>query len=454
LGPVPNAAKSSVAPIYLFACLLLGGSAQGIWQNMFLQLTGLGIIAWAASTGDDALPKTARTLGLIFLAGLVVVAAQLIPVPPSVWAHGLRARLAEGYALLGQPAPWLPVSLTPYASLNTLLGIIPPLALFCAILRLGAFRASWLAAALLAGAVGGIMLGALQVAAPGPTSPWYLYQETNRGVAVGFFANANHMADLLVVTLPFVAALAAAGRSRNVQRYSALLAVLAGAMMLLIMGIVLNRSLAGYVLAVPAIVASVLIVARPSRSLRVPMAIIGGLALLAGIGALLSTSVGSSRIGQEASGSVQSRQQILHTTAKAIGDTMPLGSGLGSFLRVYRLYESPDQVTPEYVIHAHNDYAELTLELGFAGVLLILAFMAWWFTAARAGWRIGGGGPYARAASIASAVILVHSLVDFPLRTAAVGAAFAMCLALMIDRRPVQRQDPADLRPARHIVID
>jgi hypothetical protein len=29
-----------------------------------------------------------------------------------------------------------------------------------------------------------------------------------------------------------------------------------------------------------------------------------------------------------------------------------------------------------------------------------------------------------------------------------------MCLALMIDRRPVQRQDPADLRPARHIVID
>ena len=51
-------------------------------------------------------------------------------------------------------------------------------------------------------------------------------------------------------------------------------------------------------------------------------------------------------------------------------------------------------------------------------------------------------------------MILVHSLVDFPLRTAAISAAFAMCLALLIDRRPEQRQDPTDLRPARHLVVN
>ena len=36
-------------------------------------------------------------------------------------------------------------------------------------------------------------------------SHWYLYQETNFGAAVGFFANANHMASLLVIALPFAA---------------------------------------------------------------------------------------------------------------------------------------------------------------------------------------------------------------------------------------------------------
>jgi len=451
---VPSLVKSSVAPAYLLACLILGGSAQGIWQNTLLQLAGLGIIAWAAATGDDQLPKSAQALMLILIAAFVVVVLQLIPLPTSLWAHGLRMRIAEGYSLLGRPVPSLPLSLTPYASLSTLLAIIPPLAVFCAILRLGAFRASWLAAALLAGAVAGITLGALQVVAPGAASPWYLYHETNRGVAVGFFANANHMADLLVCGLPFIAALAAGGRSRNIQRYSALLIILAGAALLLVVGIALNGSLAGYTLAVPAIAASILIVAPAQRSVRLPVAIIAGLALVAAVAAMASTSIGSSRIGQEASGSVESRQEILKTTGRAIRDTMPFGSGLGSFVKVYPLYESADHVTPEYVVHAHNDYAELALELGLAGVLLIGVFLAWWMAAARAGWRTGGGGPYARAASIASAVILVHSVVDFPLRTAAISATFAMCLALLINRRPAQRQDPADLRPARHLVVN
>lgn len=452
---MPSATRSAVAPLYLLACLLLGGSAQGIWQNMLLQLAGLGIIVWSVTADwGEPLSKAGRTLLLILMAGLIFVAVQLIPLPPSAWSHGLHPRIIEGYGVLGRPVPWLPISLSPYATLNSLLGVIPPLALLCAMLRLGAFRASWLAAALLAGAVAGVMLGALQVAAPGATSPWYLYQETNRGVAVGFFANANHMADLLAAALPFLAALAAAGRTRNIQRYSSLVAILAGAAVLFVVGIVLNRSLAGYALAVPAVAGSVLILAPPSRSVRVPMTVLAALGVIAAMVALSSTSIGSSRISQDANSSVQSRQDILRTTGSAIADTMPVGSGLGSFLRVYRLYESPDTITPEYVIHAHNDYAELVLELGLPGALLILLFLGWWLAAARAVWRTGGGGPFARAGSIASAVILAHSLVDFPLRTAAISAVFATCLALMIDRRQAQRQEPNDLRPTRHVVVN
>jgi O-antigen ligase len=451
---VPNAARSAVAPLYLFACLILGGSVQGIWQNMILQLAGVAIVAWAAAApSDEPLPAPAKPLLFLAAVAILLVALQEVPVAPALWAHGSRAPLADGFRLLGQPVPALPASLTPYESLSTLFCLIPPLAMFCAIVRLGAYRPSWLAAALLAGTIAGIMLGALQVASAGQDSPWYLYRETNLGVGVGFFANANHMASLLVIALPFVAAIAAAGKSRNIQRYSALLSILAGVAVVLVVGIALNGSLAGYVLAVPVVAASALIVLPPASRLRHWIAGLAALSVIAAVAGLASSSIGGTKIGQEASTSVQSRQQILATTGMAIADYMPLGSGLGSFTRIYRLYESPDTVTSEYVIHAHNDYAELALEMGVPGVILLLLFLGWWVVAVLGVWRSGEGGPFARAASIASAAVLVHSLVDFPLRTAAISACFAMCLALLADRRATQQQEVNDLRPTRHVVI-
>ena len=44
-------------------------------------------------------------------------------------------------------------------------------------------------------------------------------------VAVGFFANANHMAILLVVSLPFLAAMLAAAQGCNLRNLSALVAL-------------------------------------------------------------------------------------------------------------------------------------------------------------------------------------------------------------------------------------
>ena len=450
---MPSVRRSAVAPLYLFACLILGGSAQGIWQNMLLQLAGVAIILRAVGERTEyRLAPAAKSLLLLTAALILVVALQLVPLPAEMWAHGPRARIAEEFALLGQPAPSLPMSLTPYESLSTLLCLIPPLAIFCAISRLKAYRPSWLAMALLAGTIAGILLGALQVSSGGENSPWYLYSETNLGLAVGFFANANHMASLLVLCLPFVAALAT-DRGGTMQRRSAVLMILAAITLLIIVGIALNGSLAGYTLVVPVAAASALIVLRKGMPVRKLIAILGALSIVAAIGALASSSIGGTRIGQDANTSVQSREEILGTTSRAIADYMPFGSGLGSFLRVYRTYESPDAVSSEYVIHAHNDYAEIALELGVPGIILVLLFLAWWITAAVAVWRTGRGGAFARAASIASAAVLVHSLVDFPLRTSAISACFAMCLALMVEPRAPAQQAAGDLRPTRHVTI-
>lgn len=451
---MPSAARSAVAPAYLLACLILGGSAQGAWQNMVLQLGGVGLIAWAAvARPDEGMPQRARILMLLVSVGVLICLLQLVPLPVGIWAHAARGRVANDLHALGIHPTAMPLSLAPYDGLTALFTLIPPIALFCTVVRLRAYRPSWLALALIAGTLCGIMLGALQVASAGPTSPWYWYPITNRGLAVGFFANANHMADLLVITLPFVAAIGAAGKSCNVQRYSALLMLLAGLMLILIAGIALNRSLAGYVLSVPVLAASLLILLRRAGCLRVAVAAGAGLTVIAAAILLATSSIGGSRIGDDAASATQTRAQILVVTDEAIRDYLPMGSGLGTFLKVYRLYESPDTVTTEYVIHAHNDYAELALELGIPGVLLILAFLGWWGSASLSVWRGDAASHYARAASIASAAILVHSLVDFPLRTAALGAAFAMCLSLLLEKRAPPPQDPGDLRPTRHLVI-
>ena len=86
-------------------------------------------------------------------------------------------------------------------------------------------------------------------------------------------------------------------------------------------------------------------------------------------------------------------------------------------------------------------------------IVLIVLFLMWWVVTVRRTWLTTESGPFARAASIASAAVLAHSLVDFPLRTAAVSAAFGMCLALLADRRPPQAADATDIRPTRHLVI-
>ena len=147
--------RPAVAPVYLFACLVLGGSAQGIWQNMVLQLAGIAIIGWAAaSRAEEPLVGPAKQLLLLAIVAIAVVALQMAPLPPAVWAGlGPRHNLVEGYRALGLALPALPLSMTPAASLDSLLGLIPPLAIFCSIVRLKAYRPSWLAIGLVAGTV-------------------------------------------------------------------------------------------------------------------------------------------------------------------------------------------------------------------------------------------------------------------------------------------------------------
>ncbi len=449
--------RPAVAPSYLFLCLMLGGSPQGVWRTAILQLLAVVIIAWALlEPSEGRLARPAKQLLVLVGVAVLLILMQFVPLPTGIWtALPGRGFVFDGFKLLGIAPAAMPISLSPYDSLSALLAIFPPIGMLAAILILRAYSAFWLAAALIAGAIAGVLLGILQVSSPIPEqSPWYLYKISNFGAATGFFANSNHMASLMLAAIPFIAAVGSTlrGETKDVRARSAGVAVAASGLVIVILGIILNQSLAGYGLGIPVVLASLVILfGLPARWTARALAGIG-LAAIAAI-ALLWTSPISPRLDDfGASGSFTSRRQIATMSLALAQEVAPVGSGLGTFPKIYQLKEDPTAVDRYYVNHAHNDYLELAIETGLPGIVLILIFLVWWWRAIWSMLRSPAADQFALAGAIASAAILLHSIVDYPLRTSAISAVFAMSLALILQSRRSAHSDK-DFRPVRHLVV-
>lgn len=434
--------RNAAVPAYLLACLLLGGSRQGVWSNAALQLAAVLLLAWAAiAPREERITSASRQLLAFAVAAVVLVVVQLVPLPPDVWG-GLPGRnvLEHGFALLGYERPWLPLSLAPYDTLEAAYALLPPLAVIAMIVALRWCKESWIAAAALAGALASVLLGAVQVASAS-TADWaYFYEITNAG-AVGFFANRNHMATLLLAAIPFAGALFAAAHPQVKTRSKAfaMVSLGAGGFLLVVAGLVLNDSLAALALALPVIAATGLLLPIGWR-LRWLVLPVAAVALAVSL-VLLGTSAIGSDLGSSASPLVIPRDAIWEVTTRAVADAFPAGTGFGTFSHVYALHEDPASVSALYVNHAHNDYLELALEAGLPGIALAALFLVWWAVQAVRVWRSPVSSHFERAATIASAAILAHSIVDYPLRTAAIAALFAACVAMMAQAQaPVQRR--------------
>jgi O-antigen ligase len=443
---------SILVALYLLGCILFGGSAQIPWPNLGLQIVGIGLIAWAAIGGvaiqDD---RRAVAVNVLLVCALVLVLIQLIPLPASVWTRlPGRAELAHGFAILGYPLRPFPISEMPYEAVLTLFAAIPAIAAFVATERLSP-SPRYLAVAIVTGMLAAIFLGALQVAG-GPNSSAYFY-EIHSPRAIGFFANGNHMATLLLVGIPMAAALVVSAKSKRetsaVARYGLGLSIF----LLVIVGIVLNGSRAAVGLSIPVIIASAALFPATVRWRGTALAV-SALSLVVGIAVIVSNPIAAAELTSNQSANVGSRGEIWRTTARAISDSFPVGTGLGSFQNVYHRYENPEQVTLSYVNHAHNDYVEIALELGAGGIVLTGLFLIWWAIVASRIWIAPHSSPFARAATIATAAILAHSFVDFPLRTGAISAIFAACIGLMTQHfRPVPAAQSGELRPTRHVKL-
>jgi O-antigen ligase len=387
---------------------------------------------------------------MIALASVALIALQLIPLSPPLWT-GMPGRsvLVDGYRSLGEPLPWLPLSMAPAKTFSCALFLLPPIAIIVSVMRLDACRLSWAVGSILAATVLGVVLGYIQVSTRSPQ--WYLYDITNVGSAVGFFANRDHMGTLLVVSITFVAGVLANAIKRERQESLPILVAGSTSALIVLAGIAMNGSLAAVLLAFPVIVASALLFGRVSGRMRVLGLIAASCVFVVSVALLADSPVEAKLTGTETA-SITGRQEIWHTSLEAGSAAFPIGTGFGSFEQVYHLYEAPWSVTNSYVNHAHNDFIELFVEGGLPAALLIAGFLFWWFLAARDVWREGGL-PMARAASIASAAILGHSLVDFPLRTTAIAAMFAFCIAILAGASRGERERRSIEGQPRHVTI-
>lgn len=446
--------RLALVPFYLLLCCVLGGaSAAGYLSNFVLQLLGLGILGWSLMVRRKTpMTRSGRFLLLLltFLCALLLI--QIVPLPAVLWEKlPGREPILAGFRLLGEPVPSSTLSLAPYNTVASAIWLLPAMATLMGILKLGHFKPSWIGAAVLAAAAISVPIGAVQLAG---SASWYFYKVTNYGAPTGFFSNANHFATLLVVAIPFALATFAAAKKkqRSIKATSGATIILVGALCLIFMGLAMNASLAGLGLTLPVAGASFLLL-QSSRS-RVKLWQISSLAAvsLACVTLIWSAPSGNNLFGQEARLSPESRYTSFTTSLSAAKAFLPVGSGVGTFAAVYRLYEDPSTVTSTYMNHVHNDYIEILLETGLAGAALLAIFLLWWARQTILIWRDQERDLYACAATIATGAILAHSLVDYPLRTAAISAIFAACCALMTHPRPrVARSRADESGGARHL---
>ena len=421
--------------LVLAACLVFGGaSRQNAFQVIGLELFSLPLLFCAL--WRIAVLRTWREIrwpGLLVLAAGGTVLLQLIPLPPVVWNHlPGHAAAAEALKLAGLGEAWRPYSLTPQITLRYGLALLPPFAVLLGVTQMHSRQRLWLSLIIPLAAALSLAIGVAQVLGD-PNGPLYFYANTNRDSAVGLFSNRNHQAALLVACLPF-AALWLRGPDGGRLRLSAAPLLAVAWFGIVIIGLIVLRSRAGVLLLVPSLLASLALTWRGGLAVNRWLAAGFGLIIVGAVA--LGLLVGFGPLKERFEAKAEGRAVSTPIAAGAAWALQPLGGGLGSFRNVYASVETNETMAESYWLHAHDDYLELWLEAGWLAVAGIIGFLVWWGRGAFSVWRGPPDlpGSLGRAGAAASGLLLIHSAVDYPLRTLAMACVFAFACGLMVRR--------------------
>ena len=422
----------------LLAALLLGGG-PGWFGDRLLVVPALGLAAWAGWCLWQRPQRQGWAFWWLPAALLVLPVLHLLPLPVE-WVRLVpgRALYLDELARVGALPAWQSWSLNPYLTERVLWFVMVPVAVYLGTACLQRHEQRRLLMGLVAFGLLSALVGFGQ-ALQGPTSPLYFYTETNPDDAVGFFANRNHLAALLVCLLPLAAGLLAdrvrvSSGSRDMQRW-----FLAFCLLVLVLGATATRSRAGFGMLLASVVASVLLLwfapGERERWWGSPRAWLQVTGLVAAV-AVVQTTLYNVLLRFEVDPLDDFRSVLTRRTWQAAEPFAGTGAGLGTFMDGYGQLGEETADLPLFINHAHNDYVELWFEGGLPAVLLAAVVLGLIVTAVFRVLRQRTDAECTRGLLLGSGLPLLllalHSLVDYPLRTAAVAALAGVLAGVLL----------------------
>lgn len=392
--------------------LLLGGSAGLLplpspWNEWLLP--GLAGLALAVALIGGGVPLR---LGMAGAALLLLIA---------LYAWNPTHRWSEGLGLLPVDAiGGLPGSAYPAGSWSALGLAFAMCVAFVLAFQLPGRQVGWLQVAVMLGAVAMAFVVIGQRLEPGHAR---IFPYT------GVFVNENHFAVFINLALPLTLALASRSRFRAIQEgrpsSPAGLYLLAAALMGA--AVVLCRSRAGIAVMALLILAHGVVCLRLVRQypfMGIPVS--RGLRMLGGVVLLVVVVLAVAAFAREWNRledivrEWNFRSGILKDTLRAWRETPLWGTGPGSFSTIFSYYQS-ELFQGRAVLHAHCEPVQFLSEFGIlGGAWVVLAAGLALSAKGRPAVRPEPVPPFGaleqRAFALGLAAVLLHSLIDFPLR--------------------------------------
>ncbi|MER9596998.1 O-antigen ligase family protein [Mesorhizobium sp. M0244] len=397
----------------LFVSLLIGGgTANGLYTDTLIEVAAIVSAATVfTQTSGQRSPRSALWL-LIFAVALAVL--QIVPLPAAMF-NGLRPELLLGDPWVGE-SRFRFISVGVGRTVECLVYLLAAAAFFLAVLRLRAEQVSALLPFFFMGVICNGLAGAIQYSLSDEIAIVGLLPFT---INAGLFANVNHFSALLFVSIPFVV-YHGLFRGHLLSGSFGLIALL---LLLLAAG-----SRAGVLIGFAITVLSVIFLSARSR-------VSGFSVLLIFIGLSIYTMSAWIKLDAQALDPAFGRGEFARTTIEGIKNNWATGIGFGNFQKAYQIYEREGMIFRQYVNHAHNEYLELAFEGGVPAILLMIGYFILLLIALV---RIRRDS-LQKAAFLSVSFILIHSLVDYPLRTGVLAMTFAYMNAIIFHKGFAER---------------
>jgi O-antigen ligase len=427
--PAGDRSAEAACVLLLVAALLFGGGPRGA-GDLVVHLAALPALVLAAMRMPaHAASRGQRAFLVWWLLAIGLVLVQLVPLPPGLWsALGPRADVAADLQAAGTGTQWRPMTLDRWATARTLLALLVCAAAWALATTLTPQARRRLLLWALATGAGLALLGFAQAAA-GPHTSLRFHGFHHPIGAIGTFANRNHFAALMAMLAPLSFAF---GWQAQQQRRLPVAFAMHALGVVLLLAAALSFSRAGTALAALAFAATLVLLARNARGARrwlTPLAVLAAVVLATLVYAWDGLM---RRLAQDPADDL--RWQYLRHGLDAAREYLPWGSGLGSFKFAYAPFEPVHAMAATFAGHAHNDLLQVLVEAGAPGLIVLVTFLALLVKTASRNIPIGPKAPtredaLASVVTIAIWVPLVHSLVDYPLRTLGIGVVMALLLS-------------------------